>query len=70
MVCRLIPQAASLLFLKEEQLESAATTQGSEAREGLMPVWQCREEVGVEIWDRGMDGLKMLQTEDTTGCAR
>lgn len=42
MVRRLIPQAASLLFLKEEQLESAATTEGSEAREGLVPVWQCR----------------------------
>lgn len=55
-----------LLFLKEEQLESAATTEGSEAREGLVPVWHCRE-VGVEIGDRGTGAseadLKMPQTE-------
>lgn len=66
MVRRLIPQAASLLFLKEEQQESAATTEGSEAREGLVSVCQCRE-VGVEIGDRGTGaseaGLKMPQTE-------
>lgn len=47
MVRRLSPQAASLLFLKEEQLPSAATTKG-EAREGIMPVWQCRD-VGAEM---------------------
>lgn len=58
MVHRLIPQVVSLLFLKEEQLESAATTDGSEAREGLVPMWQCRE-VGVEIGDEAQEPVRL-----------
>lgn len=55
-----------LLFLKEEQLEAEASNKGSEAREGFMPMCQCRE-VGVEIRGRGIGareaGLEMPLTE-------
>lgn len=70
MVRRLIPQAAFLLFLKREQLESAAATEGSEAREGLLPMWQCREE-WVEIGTGASEAdLKMPRLSTVIGCAR